>query len=542
MDRRAAHPPLDAPGQAAPYPAAGPPEPGDGKLAEERDEVAERTGEEPSEEALGPRARRDRGRFGHRRHAIVAAVAGPVTTTKRDLPESRVRVEVEVEPDTVERELEGAARTLAGDLKVPGFRKGKAPAPVVLQRMGRAAVLDEAVRRALPGWYGQAIQQESLSVVGDPRVDVSELPDKGAPLSFSFEVGVRPRASLGDYKSLEVGRRELEASEEAIDAEIERLRERQAALETVERPAGQGDFVVVDFVGTIGGEEFDGGQARGHLLELGSGQLIEGFEEQLVGASAGEEREVRVTFPDDYRAEGLAGREAVFAVTVREVKEKRLPEADDDLALEAGGFDTLAELRDDIRRRLDEREEQAIEHEFREAAVDAAVANATVEVPSDLVHAKAHELWEQIARRLRSQGIDPEQYLQITGKDKEELIHESEPEAEQALRRESVLAAVVEAEGIEVSDEELLQSLREAAAGTDAKPPSERKLERSLAKMREDGRAELLREDIAMRKAVDLLVESARPIPVGQSEARERLWTPEKEASEKPPELWTPGS
>jgi trigger factor len=469
-------------------------------------------------------------------------MAGAVTTTRHELPDSRVRVQVEVEPALVERELEGAARALAGDMKVPGFRKGKVPAPVVVQRMGRAAVLDEAVRRGLPGWYGQAVQQEGLAVVGDPRVDVAELPGKGDPLSFSFEVGVRPPAELGEYKGLEVGRREPEVADEAVDAEVERLREAQASLETVDRPAGHGDFVVTDFVGTIDAEEFEGGQARGHLLELGSGQLIEGFEEQLVGASAGEEREVRVTFPEDYRAEGLAGREASFAVAVREVKEKRLPDPDDDFALEAGGFDSLDELRDDIRRRLAEREQEAIEREFREAVVDAAVERAALAVPHDLVHAKAHELWEQTARRLRAQGIDPERYLEMAGKDKEELVHESEPEAERALKREAVLAAVVEAEGIEVTDDELLQSLREAATGPQGKPPSERKLERSLHNMREDGRAELLREDVAMRKAVDLLVESARPIPVSQAEARERLWTPDKEREERPSELWTPGS
>jgi trigger factor len=451
-------------------------------------------------------------------------------------------VRVEVEPSLVERELEGAARSLGGDMKVPGFRKGKVPAPMVIQRMGREAVLDEAVRRALPGWYGQAVQQEHLATVGEPKVDLSDLPEKGVPLRFSFEVAVRPKATLGDYRGLEVPRREAEVADEAVEAELERLREAQAALETVERPAERGDFAVIDFVGTIDGEPFEGGEARGHLLELGSGQLIEGFEEQVEGAGAGEEREVRVTFPEDYRAEHLAGREAVFAVTVREVKRKRLPEADDDFALEAGGFDTLEELREDIRRRLRERADHDIDHEFREAAVDAAVARATVQVPHELVHAQAHELWERMSRRLQSQGIDPARYLELTGKDKEELITESEPEAEQALRRESVLSSIVAAEGIEVSDEEVLQSLREAATAPGSKPPSERKLERSLAKMREDGRAEALREDIAMRKAVDLIVESAKPIPAAQAEARERIWTPEDESSERPAELWTPGA
>jgi trigger factor len=465
-----------------------------------------------------------------------------VTTTTQELGDSRVRVDVEVEPKAVERELEGAARALGGDMKVPGFRKGKVPPPVVLQRMGREAVLDEAVRRSLPGWYGQAVLDAGIAVVGEPSVDLTELPGKGAPLSFSFEVAVRPAARLGDYRDLEVGRRQPEVSDEAVDAELERLREAQATLETVERPAAEGDFVVIDFNGTIDGEEFEGGQARGHLLELGSGQLIEGFEEHLVGAAAGEEREVRVSFPADYRAEHLAGREAVFATVVREVKEKRLPELDDDLALEAGGFDTLAELREDVRGRLADRDEHAIEHEFREAVVDAAVERASIEVSGELVHAKAHELWERTAQRLRTQGIDPARYLEMTGKSEEELIHESEPEAEQALRRESVLAAVVAAEGVEVSDEEILRSLREAATAPGGDPPSERKLERSLAKAKADGRAEALREDIAMRKAVDLLVESATPIAAAQAEARERLWTPEKDREERPSELWTPGS
>jgi trigger factor len=403
-------------------------------------------------------------------------------------------------------------------------------------------VLDEAVRRALPGWYGQAVQQEHIAVVGEPQVNLADLPERGAPLSFAFEVGVRPRATLGEYRDLEVARREPAVPEEAVDAEVDRLREAQASLETVARPAALGDFVVIDFVGTVDGEEFEGGQARGQLLELGAGQLIEGFEEGLVGASAEEEREVPVSFPEDYRAEGLAGREGVFAVTVREVKEKRLPDADDDFALEAGGFDTLAELRDDIRARLAEREEHAIDLEFRAAVVDAAVDRARVDVPSELVHAKAHELWEQTARRLEAQGVDPARYLELTGKDQEALIHDSEPEAEHALRRESVLAAIVEAEGIEVSDEEILQSLREAATGPDSKPPSERKLARSLERAKADGRADSLREDIAMRKAVDLLVDSAKPIPPDRAEARERMWTPDKQREERPTELWTPGS
>jgi trigger factor len=468
-------------------------------------------------------------------------MASAVKTSTTELDASRVRVEVEVEPAAVDRALSDAAADLGRDLRIPGFRKGKVPPQVVLQRVGRDAVLDEAVRKALPIWYEEAIGEAGIVTVGEPDLDLQELPEKGLPLAFTIEVGVRPAAKLGDYKGLEVGRREPEVSQEAVDEELERLRESAASLENVERPAQSGDFVVLDFLGRIGGEPFEGGEARGYLLELGSSRLVEGFEEQLEGAAPGDERQVTVTFPDDYRAENLAGNEATFDVTVREVKEKRRPELGDDFALESAGFDTLDELRADIEQRLRAAEERAIDTEFREAVVDAAVAEAEIEVPHDLVHAKAHEMWHQTERRLRAQGLDPERYLQMTGKDAHDLIDEAEPEAEQALRREAVLAAVVEAEAIEVSDDELLDSLRAATQGPGRPPTSERKLQKSLERAKNEGRDEPLREDIAMRKAVDVMVESAKRIDVEQAKARDKLWTPEKGEKESEKELWTPG-
>ncbi|MBA2566886.1 MAG: trigger factor [Thermoleophilaceae bacterium] len=470
-------------------------------------------------------------------------MATAVTTKRTELGDARVRLEVEVEPDAVERELQTAARELGRDMKLAGFRKGKVPPPVVIQRVGRAAVLDEAVRRALPAWYEQAVSEAGVVAVGDPQLALEELPEKGSPLGFSVEVGVRPTARLGDLDALEVGRREPAVAGEEVDAEVDRLRESMASLETVDRAAAEGDFTVLDFEGRIDGEPFEGGEARGFLLELGSGRLVEGFEQQLVGASAGDEREVRVEFPDDYRAEALAGREAAFQVAVKEVKEKRLPGADDELAAEAGGFDTLGELRSQIESSLRERDEQAIEHEFREAVVDAAVARSDVDIPDDLAHAKAHEMWSQTARRLRSQGIEPGQYLQIVGKDEEELVHETEDDARTALGRESLLAAVVEAEGIETSDEEVIDALRAAAAaqGGDS-APSEKQLRRSLDQARRERRDEMLREDIAMRKAVDALVERAKPIPAERAQARDKLWTPESEAPAGEKQIWTPGS
>jgi trigger factor len=457
-------------------------------------------------------------------------MAAAVKTKTTELPDSRVRVEVEVPTEALERELNTAASQLGREMRVPGFRSGKVPPEVVLRQVGREAVLDEAVRRGLPGWYEEALADAGIQTVGDPQVDLSDLPEKGAPLAFTIEVGVVPPARLGDYRGVEVGRREPEVDEQEVQAELERLRESLASLETVEREAGEGDFVVMDYLGSVDGTPFEGGDGRGQVVELGSGRLIPGFEEQLAGASAGEERTVELTFPDDYPAEHLAGKDASFAVEVKEVKEKRLPELDDDFAVEAGGYDSLDELRTEIESCIGQAEERAIEAEFREAAVDAVGDNATIEVPHELVHSKAHEMWHRTARRFAAQGINPEQYLQMTGKTEEELVVESESDAETALKREAVLSAIVEAEGIEVSDEEIEQALR-ASAPPDA---SDKQLKRALKRARSQGADEALREDIAMRKAVDLVVENAKPISeeqaadaAGRAAAREKLWTPE---------------
>jgi trigger factor len=450
-------------------------------------------------------------------------MSAAVKTKTTELPDSRVRVEVEVPEEALERELKSAAAELGREMRVPGFRSGKVPPDVVLRQVGREAVLDEAVRRGLPAWYEEALADARIQTVGEPQVDLSDLPEKGSPLAFTIEVGVVPPAQIGEYKGIEVGRREPKVDDQEVQAELERMRESLASLETVDRPAAEGDFVVMDYVGSVGEEPFEGGEGRGQVVELGSGRLIPGFEEQLTGAAAGEERTIELTFPDDYPAEQLAGQDASFKVEVKEVKEKRLPELDDDFAVEAGGFDSLDELRAEIRSRIAEAEERAIEGEFREAAVDAVVAQAKIDVPHELVHAKAHEMWHRTSRRLAAQGINPEQYLAMTGKTEEELVVESESDAETALKREAVLAAIVKAEGIDVSDEEIEQALR-ASAPPDA---GEKQLKRALKRARAQGADEALREDIAMRKAVDLVVESAKPIEAERAAAREKLWTPD---------------
>jgi len=455
-----------------------------------------------------------------------------VSAEVSELPDSRAKISASVPAEEVERALEHAAGHFGAEMRFPGFRKGKVPAKLVLQRLGRDAVMDEALREALPVWYERALLASGVSPVGDPQLDMPEPPAEGEPLEFTIEIGVRPAAKLGEYKGLEVGKPEPEVPAEQIDAEIERMRESLAGLNPVERAAAEGDFLLIDYAGEIDGEAFEGGSSTDQLLELGSGGFIEGFEEGLTGAEAGEERTVEVTFPEEYHADHLAGEDAVFAVTVKEVREKTLPELDDDFAADNSDFDTLEELRADIEERLAHAAEHRAEHAFRDAALEAAIANAEVDVPDDIVSARATEVWERVERSLQSRGMDPEMYLQIQGKTREEAIEESTEDAAAGLRREAVLAAIADAEEIEVSEEELLEALQ-PPAGQKGKP------EKLLKRLRAEGRDALLVEEIRLNKAADLVVDSAEAIEMDRAEAREKLWTPEGESGSG--ELWTPG-
>jgi trigger factor len=460
-----------------------------------------------------------------------------VTTKVTELAGSRVRLDAEVPGEEVESRVQRAARQIGQEMRIPGFRKGKVPGPMVIQRIGRDAVLEQAVRDSLPEWYEEALMRSGVTSIGEPKLDMEEMPDADEPLRFSIEVGVTPKAKLGDYKGLEVGRREPEVPAEAIDQEIERLREPLARVDSVDRALQSGDLAVVDFVGRIDGEPFEGGTARDYMLELGSDQLVEGFEEQLMGAAKGDTRTVSISFPEEYRAEDLAGRDAEFEVEVKDVQEKQLPELDDDFAAEASDFDTLDELRADIEGKLRHAQEHSIEDEYREAVLDAAVADAEVDLPDDLVTARAEEMWDRTAHALQHQGLDADAYLAATGKTREEMIDETRDDAARQLRRESVLDAVAEAEGIDVSDEDLLEAIGRAAEREKSKP------QKLLERLKQTGRDIPLRRDLRLRKALDLLAESAEPIDAESAKAREDIWTPDKQRKEEgSAQLWTPGS
>lgn len=443
-----------------------------------------------------------------------------VQTSVSKIADARVRIAATVEAAELGKRVDGAARGLAGDLNLPGFRKGKVPPQLVIQRIGREAVVEQALRDALPGWYERALLDADVRPIGDPELDVPEVPGPGEPLEFTIEVGVRPEAELGEYRGLEVGRAEPEVPDEEIDSRIDRMRESMASLVTVERAAVAGDTVVIDFTGEIDGKPFDGGAAADHLYEVGSGRLIDGFDEALEGSTAGQELTVDTSFPADYHAEHLAGQDASFAVAVKEVRERRMPELTDDFAAENTDFDTVEELRDDVRGHLTGAAEHRAEDMFREAAVDAAAANATLTVPDELVTARATEIWERVERTISAQGMDPNAYLQIQGRTREEMIDEAREEAEQGLRREAVLAAIAAAESIEVSEEEMIEALTPPDGQRGDNP------RKALKRLRSEGREKLLAEDLRLRKAADLVVEAAEPIELGRAEAREKLWTP----------------
>ncbi len=449
--------------------------------------------------------------------------AAVVSASVTELPESRVRVEAQVPVEELDRRIDQVARSLGRDMKMQGFRPGKIPSKVVVQRLGREVVLDEAIRATLGRWYQQAIETSGIHPVGEPDLSLGDQGPAGEAWSFSFEIGVRPVATLGEYKGLEAPRREPAADDEVVTGQIDELRERMSRLETVEDAAGEGDFVVMDYVGTLADEDepFEGGTGSDQLIELGSGRLIPGFEEGLTGASAGDDRTVNLTFPDDYQAEHLAGRAATFAVTVKEIRRKVLPELNDEFASDAAGFDTLDELREDIASRLKEQDEQRAEAEYREAVLDAAVDQATVTVPNALIASRAAELMERMLHNLQHQGISRDMYFQISGKSEEELLEEGSDEAELTLKREAVLAAVVEAEGLEPADGDVLDALQASATRDDTTP------EKLRDRLEKAGRLDDLLDDLRQQAALDYMVEHATAIEPEPVVADEQVATPD---------------
>ncbi len=472
-----------------------------------------------------------------------------LTAEVTTLEENRVRLDVAVPEDEVQRRMDRAIKKMAREVRVPGFRPGKAPAEVVVQRVGHDAVVQEMLRSALGDWYSQAVSDTGIVPIDEPDLDLNEVPEEG-DLSFTATVQVRPSATLGDYSGLEIGRAEVELPEGALEAQLESLRERAAKLVPVERAAGKGDFVIIDFDGTLDGKTVRQASARDYAVELGGGRLLPEFDQRLLGMSAGE----TVTFPVGYAANDgrpeLQGKTIEYTVSLKGVQEKDLPPLNDDLALEVSEFDTMDELRADLERRLTEAATERVDELFRRMVIDAVSEKATVDVPTVMTDRRIGSILQQTAQQL-PENVSFEDYIAATGRTIEQVIEELRPDAEMAVKRELVVEAVAEAEGVEITDEEMEEQVRTDAEATGRAP------DRLLAELREHGGWDALRQDMRLRKAVDHLIANVTAIPMAQAEARERLWTPEddrqkvaekaagpEDTAGKPAQagkLWTPG-
>lgn len=407
-----------------------------------------------------------------------------------------------ISQEQIQPALDTAFNKVKKNLNVPGFRKGHMPRAVFNQKFGEEALYEDALNAILPTAYEAAVAESGLDVVAQPKIDVDSM-EKGQDWSIKAEVVTKPEVKLGDYKNLEVSVEESkEVSDQDVNDKIERERKNLAELTIKDAAAENGDTVVIDFVGTVDGVEFDGGKGDNFSLELGSGQFIPGFEDQLVDAKAGDDVEVKVTFPADYQAEDLAGKDAVFATKVHEVKSKEVPELDDELAKDIDEeVETLDELKAKYRKELEAAKEIAYDDAVEGAAIEKAVENAEiVELPEEMVHDEVHRAMNEFLSNMQRQGISPEMYYQLTGTTEEDLHKQYEADADKRVRTNLVIEAIAAAEGFDATDEEIEKEITDLAA--EYNMPADQV--RSLLS------ADMLKHDITMKKAIEAITSSAK--------------------------------
>ncbi|MGT2930364.1 trigger factor [Streptococcus dentasini] len=406
-----------------------------------------------------------------------------------------------ISQEQIKPALDTAFNKVKKDLNVPGFRKGHMPRAVFNQRFGEEALYEDALNSILPTAYDAAVSESGLDVVAQPKIDVDSM-EKGQDWVIKAEVVTKPEVKLGDYRNLEVSVEETkEVSEQEVNDKIERERNNLAELTIKDAAAENGDTVVIDFVGTVDGVEFDGGKGDNFSLELGSGQFIPGFEEQLVGSKAGDEVEVNVTFPEDYQADDLAGKDAVFATTVHEVKSKEVPELDDELAKDIDEeVETLDELKAKYRKELEAAKEIAYDDAVEGAALELAVENAEIpELPEEMVHDEVHRAMNEFLSNMQQQGISPDMYYQLTGTTEADLHKQYEADADKRVRTNLVIEAIAAAEGFDATDEEIEKEITDLAAEYNMDAEQVRSLLSS----------DMLKHDITMKKAIETITSSA---------------------------------
>lgn len=418
------------------------------------------------------------------------------------LEKNMAKLTIEVSSEEFENAIAKAYKKNKNKISMPGFRKGKAPRAMIEKMYGKGIFYEDAANSIIPDAYADAAKESELEIVAQPEIDVTQI-ESGKPFIFTATVALKPEVILGEYKGIEVEKKEVEVTDEEVEAEINKVRESNARMLDIDDRATQdGDTVLIDFDGYVDGKQFEGGKADDYSLVLGSHSFIDNFEEQLVGKNIGDDVEVNVTFPENYQAEELQGKPAVFKVKIKEIKVKELPELDDDFAQDVSNFDTIAEYKEDLKKKLTENKEEALKREREEAVIGKIIENAQMDIPEQMVDAQTRQMTQEFAQRLSSQGLSIDQYMQFTGLTPQKMIEELKPQALKRIQSRLVLEAVVAAENIETTEEELDKEIENMA---------------SMYQMKVDKLKEVIGEeekkqiglDLAVQKAVEIVTEAA---------------------------------
>ena len=419
------------------------------------------------------------------------------------LEKNMAKLTIEVPAEELEKAMQNAYLRAKNRITIPGFRKGKAPRKMIEQMYGKGIFLEDAANALIPEQYSKALEECDLEIVSQPEIDVTQI-EPGKAFIFTAEVAVKPEVTLGEYKGLEVPKSETEVTDEEIEAELKKEQEKNSRTITVEdRGAENGDIATIDFEGFVDGTAFGGGKGTDYPLTLGCGSFIPGFEDQLVGAKAGDHVEVNVTFPEEYQSKDLAGKAAVFQCDVKKVETKELPELDDDFAQDVSEFDTLAEYKEDIKKNLTERKEKEARTAKENAAVDKAIENAQMEIPDAMIETQISQMLDDFSRRMQAQGLTMEQYMQFTGLTADKMREEMKPQALKRIQTRLVLEKIAETENIQPSEEEVNEEISKMAEMYKMEADK-------LKELLGDRELEQMKKDMAVQKAVTLVADEAK--------------------------------
>ena len=441
------------------------------------------------------------------------------------LEKNMAKLTIEVSAEELDKAMEKAYQKQKSRISLPGFRKGKAPRKMIESMYGKGVFMEDAVNSLVPQEYSKALSECDLEIVSQPEINVTQM-EPGKALIFTADVATKPEVTLGDYKGVEVPKTEIVVTDEEVDAEVKKEQEKNSRTVVVEdRAAANGDITTIDFEGFVDGVAFEGGKGENHPLEIGSHSFIDTFEDQLVGKNAGDEVEVNVTFPEDYHATELAGKPAVFKCTVKEIKEKQLPDLDDEFASEVSDFDTMSEYREDVQKKLTSKKEEEAKIAKEEAVLDAVIADAQMEIPDAMLETQQRQLLENFAQRIQAQGITLEQYMQFTGLTAQTMMEQLKPEALKRIQSRLVLEAVAAAEKMEATEEDFEAEVKSMAEAYQMEADKVKEL------LGEQG-AKQVKEDICVRKAADFIVDNAKEAKAAAKKTTKK----EKAAEEKPEE------